>query len=267
MFTEKFLEVLKHEGVVSIVTCANNEAHVVNTWNSYIVIEGDKMQALKNQKKMLMLKRKRLDGLIELINKTLKGANTMSFKEFDMTEYYNVLEEFKKENKDRVITNWGSIDKFDEMIENMKANETKIAKNIIKQYGSIKKCAEAVRNELNNYTLITRKEKYDEFKNDFLYDKHPKLKELYKKLTADLSKDPSSKEIQEIVSEIADTTKKDYEFYKGNTGLDYKGFFSVIADIYLSNTNKGMNAVDNSYGKDASKFVGEALKFYSEHSK
>lgn len=43
MFTEKFLEVLKHEGVVSIVTCANNEAHVVNTWNSYIVIEGDKI--------------------------------------------------------------------------------------------------------------------------------------------------------------------------------------------------------------------------------
>lgn len=43
MLTEKFLEVLKHEGVVSIVTCENNEAHVVNTWNSYIVIEGDKM--------------------------------------------------------------------------------------------------------------------------------------------------------------------------------------------------------------------------------
>jgi hypothetical protein len=44
MFTEKFLEVLNHEGVVSIVTCANNEAHVVNTWNSYLVIvEGNKI--------------------------------------------------------------------------------------------------------------------------------------------------------------------------------------------------------------------------------
>ncbi|RII33582.1 pyridoxamine 5'-phosphate oxidase family protein [Clostridium chromiireducens] len=41
MFTEKFLEVLNHEGVVSIVTCANNEAHVVNTWNSYLVIVED----------------------------------------------------------------------------------------------------------------------------------------------------------------------------------------------------------------------------------
>jgi uncharacterized pyridoxamine 5'-phosphate oxidase family protein len=44
MFTEKLLEVLAHEGVVSIVTCSNNEAHVVNTWNSYLVlVEGNKI--------------------------------------------------------------------------------------------------------------------------------------------------------------------------------------------------------------------------------
>lgn len=38
MFNEKFLEVLKHEGVVSIVSCGVNEAHVSNTWNSYLTI-------------------------------------------------------------------------------------------------------------------------------------------------------------------------------------------------------------------------------------
>jgi hypothetical protein len=38
MFTEKFFDVLKHEGVVSIVTCANNEAHVANTWNGYLEV-------------------------------------------------------------------------------------------------------------------------------------------------------------------------------------------------------------------------------------
>jgi uncharacterized pyridoxamine 5'-phosphate oxidase family protein len=44
MFTEKLLEVLTHEGVVSIVTCSNNEAHVANTWNSYlVVVEGNKI--------------------------------------------------------------------------------------------------------------------------------------------------------------------------------------------------------------------------------
>ncbi|MDF2540834.1 MAG: pyridoxamine 5-phosphate oxidase-related, FMN-binding protein [Herbinix sp.] len=44
MFIEKFYEVIAHEGVVSIVTCSNNEAHVANTWNSYLVIvEGNKI--------------------------------------------------------------------------------------------------------------------------------------------------------------------------------------------------------------------------------
>lgn len=41
MFTEKFLEVIGKEGVVSIVSCANNEAHVANTWNSYLMHPSD----------------------------------------------------------------------------------------------------------------------------------------------------------------------------------------------------------------------------------
>lgn len=38
IFSEKFVEVLKHEGVVSIVSWGIGEPHVVNTWNSYIII-------------------------------------------------------------------------------------------------------------------------------------------------------------------------------------------------------------------------------------
>lgn len=41
MLTEKFLEVLKQEGVVSIVSWSGDEPHIVNTWNSYIVITSD----------------------------------------------------------------------------------------------------------------------------------------------------------------------------------------------------------------------------------
>ena len=39
-FSEKFLEVLKHEGVVSI-TSWGVETHVVNTWNSFLVATED----------------------------------------------------------------------------------------------------------------------------------------------------------------------------------------------------------------------------------
>lgn len=43
MLNEKFFEVLTHEGVVAIVSCGDNGAHVVNTWNSYLVIEDGKI--------------------------------------------------------------------------------------------------------------------------------------------------------------------------------------------------------------------------------
>lgn len=43
IITEKFLEVLKYEGAVSITTWCNNEAHVTCTWNSYIVLDGDNL--------------------------------------------------------------------------------------------------------------------------------------------------------------------------------------------------------------------------------
>jgi hypothetical protein len=38
--SEKFFEVLKHEGVVSIMSWGV-EPHLVNTWNSYLVITDD----------------------------------------------------------------------------------------------------------------------------------------------------------------------------------------------------------------------------------
>lgn len=41
MLTEKFLEVLRKEGVVSIVSWGVEEPHVVNTWNSYIQVTED----------------------------------------------------------------------------------------------------------------------------------------------------------------------------------------------------------------------------------
>ncbi|MBD5572410.1 MerR family transcriptional regulator [Clostridium botulinum] len=217
----------------------------------------DKMQALKNQKKLLLLKRKRLDGLIKLINKTLKGESTMNFKEFDMSEYFNVLEEFKTEHEDKVTRLYGSVDKYNELIEKCKANKDEIAKMAIKQYGSIEKYAKAVKKNLNS-DMLTLAEKYDVFKKDFLEDKHPKLRELYKKLVSDLSKDPSSKEIQQIAEEITNTAKKDYEIFKMDNGDDHWYYMIQMYLVYPG----WIEVVDKKYGNGASKFIGEALKNY-----
>ncbi len=41
MLNEKFMEVIAHEGVVSIISWGEGEPHVVNTWNSYLTLTAD----------------------------------------------------------------------------------------------------------------------------------------------------------------------------------------------------------------------------------
>lgn len=218
----------------------------------------DKMKSLEKQKKLIILKRDRLNNLIDLINKTLKGENTISFEEFDMNEYFNVLEEFKTEHEDKVIKLWGSVHKYNDYIEKVKSNKDKLAKTAIKQYGSIKKYAEATKNNLNNSNMLNLSEKYEEFKNDFLKDNHPKLKELFKKLTSDLTKDPSSKDIQKIAEEITTIAKKDYEAFNMVNGDEHWYYMTNLYSAYPDWIEK----VDKKYGKGASKFIGKSLKNY-----
>ncbi|WP_318011124.1 hypothetical protein [Clostridium sp. FP2] len=72
--------------------------------------------------------------------------------------------------------------------------------------------------------------------------------------------------MQQIVEEIEDTTKRNYEHYRIDLGIN-NVFLSNMADIYLSSANKDMNVVDKKYGNGAAKFIGESLKFYSENNK
>ncbi|MGO9313378.1 MAG: pyridoxamine 5'-phosphate oxidase family protein [Syntrophobacteraceae bacterium] len=79
MFTDKFLEVIGKEGVVSIVSCADNEAHVVNTWNTYLVNPNDgrllipawkmrktEKKIIKNNKVLLTVGSKEVTGRMGL---------------------------------------------------------------------------------------------------------------------------------------------------------------------------------------------------------
>jgi len=70
----------------------------------------NKLQALKNHKRLLMLKRERLDGLIALVDHALKGEDSMSIKEFDMKKIDQAREQYAEEAKAR----WGSTDAYKE---------------------------------------------------------------------------------------------------------------------------------------------------------
>ena len=54
----------------------------------------DKIKAFKRQKELLLLKRNRTDRLIQLLGRLEKGAQCMSFKEFDLSDCITALEDF-----------------------------------------------------------------------------------------------------------------------------------------------------------------------------
>ena len=70
----------------------------------------DKNKALNKHKELLIEKRERLDGLINLIDKTIKGDNNMIFKEFDNSK----IEENKNKYAEEVKNRWGNTDAYKE---------------------------------------------------------------------------------------------------------------------------------------------------------
>lgn len=70
----------------------------------------DRQNALQKQKELLLQKRSRIDGLIALVDKTLKGEHDMSFEQFDTT----TIEETRKKYAAEVKERWGNSDAYAE---------------------------------------------------------------------------------------------------------------------------------------------------------
>lgn len=76
----------------------------------------DMKETLIRQKELLLKKRNRLNGLIALADRTIKGENDMSFKQFDMTE----IEAMKKKYAEEVEERWGETKAYAENEEKTK---------------------------------------------------------------------------------------------------------------------------------------------------
>ncbi len=68
----------------------------------------DQQGALHSHKKLLLLKKQRLERLITLVDNTLKGEPEMSFKAFDMSE----IEQAQKQYSDEAKQRWGDTDAY-----------------------------------------------------------------------------------------------------------------------------------------------------------
>lgn len=81
---QKFYDVLDHEGVVAIVSWGESEPHVVNTWNSYLVVTEDEHILIpaygmrKTEKNTLVNNRVKL---------TLGSKDVLGYKDYQGTGF------------------------------------------------------------------------------------------------------------------------------------------------------------------------------------
>lgn len=82
--TEKFLDVIKHEGVVSIVSWAENEPHVINTWNSYLFITDDERILIPAAGMRITQKNIEKNSKVKL---TLGSKEVLGYKDYQGTGF------------------------------------------------------------------------------------------------------------------------------------------------------------------------------------
>lgn len=84
MLSEKFYEVLKNEGVVSIVSWGEGEPHIVNTWNSYIVVTEDERLLIPAYAMRQTEKNTQINTRVKL---ALGSREVLGYKEYQGTGF------------------------------------------------------------------------------------------------------------------------------------------------------------------------------------
>jgi DNA-binding transcriptional MerR regulator len=215
----------------------------------------NKKEALSRQKTLLKAKRDRLNRLLDLIGRLEQGETYMSFKEFDLSEYIQALEKFKKENTEEIMKYWGSTAAFDEFIKVARDHESSIAQTAVEYYGSVEKYTDAMKESLSHFSEnMENMEKMQKIKEKGCVEKN---KDLIEQLTSNVSRDVKSDEIQNIIGQMLNLLDEEDQ-----PTMDLgENYYDKLIDGYPYNP-KLIEAMDQQYCKGVSKFIGEALQYY-----
>lgn len=209
----------------------------------------EKEQLLKSQKKMLVLKKERLERIITSIDNILKGDNKMDFEVFDKTDMENMINHIIKnltdEQQEIFIKEYGSLEQYkNHFLENASSEDVqkKFAK-VVEWYGD-KDSAVAAGTNPDNPKIMEA------------YGK--RLEEVTKKLAAKTGADVHSFGVKQIVGELDFVSKQLYQME------DVTAFLLDMAERYVTN-EKMQESLDGVYGKGSTLFIGQAIKaFYGK---
>lgn len=170
----------------------------------------DRREALMNHKKILLKKEKRIKNLIVLVDKTLRGDDNMSFKEFDSTDIVEIKNKYAEEVKEK----YGKTDEY-------KQSEKKSSKYSKDDW-----------NQINNEYLTIMKEFADKRSEDPSSKKVQELVSKWQKFISDKYYDCTN----EILKSLGEMYVLDERFKKNidKNGEGTAEFISQAIKIYVN---------------------------------
>lgn len=205
--------------------------------------ENDNRKILEAQKRMLEMKRNRLNGIIELISDVLKGEDEMSFEAFNDKDIRKItqhsLEIMSEEDKKIIIEHYGDIEKFKESVADGFKDE-KACEHLIKVYGSKEKAVEA------SLRSTGSREELTEQKNE--------MDLIYKQFASAMEYDDEEMSM-EAVKRLGESSKKLFKMDNARVLL------LEMAKDYLDHSPLE-EATEKQYGKGITKYIGSAIYRY-----
>lgn len=206
----------------------------------------DKKQLLYSQKRMLVVKKERLERIIASIGEILKGDNKMNFEVFSKADledmYRNMETNMTKEQQEIFKKEYGSMEQFKEQFLES-ASSRQAQKNfakVVEWYGDKESALKASANPENSKIL-------DAYGN--------RLEQITRKLADKTGQDVNTFEVKEIVGEMDFVCRQLYQMD------DVTALMLDMAEKYITNIKMQKN-LDAVYGDGSTLFMGQALKAF-----
>lgn len=206
----------------------------------------DKNQLLRGQKKILVLKKERLERIIASIDDILKGENKMDFGVFsknDMEEVYNAtVNNLSEEQKVVIVNEFGSMEQFEKYFLEKTASEEgqKNLEKMVEWYGDKESALSVAMNPQNSKIVEA-------------YSRRFHL--IIEKLASKIGVDVHSFEVKQIIGELDFVAKQLYQM------KDMSAFMTDIAAKYQNDKEMQMK-LDTVYGEGTTAYIGQALEAF-----
>lgn len=211
--------------------------------------ELDRNQILEGQKKILLLKKERLERMIRSIDDILKGEDRMDFEVFSKDEiealYQLMTDHMTEESKKIFIEYYGSMEAFHEEYVNGVASE-QVQRNfqkVVEWYGDKESVMKAVKEAPKDAEIMTAYQR--------------RLGKVWQKLADKKGTDVNSFEVKELVGEYDFVSKQLYQM------KDVSKLMLELAQCYKTDA-KIKEGMDSAYGEGASLYIGEAIEAFYE---